>query len=211
MTHVDDLLWDWLLGALDEDESAAVASHLDACDRCRAVLDQEASLLAGPEARPLPKVARERLLADATTLARFEQFADDVASLMDVSVAKANDWLSRLDEPDVWSETAIGAVKLFHLEGGPAVENAVTGFVRLAPNTEFPEHTHLGVERMLVVQGRLRDEAGDVHGPGSLIERPAGMTHVVWAERGVPLVYLSVVQEGVEIFGLKFGPDSPDL
>lgn len=211
MNHVDDLLWDWLLGALAEDETARVDAHLAECAQCRALLDADAALIADPRLDSVALPPSGRLLAAATTLARFEHFADDVARLMDVTEAVARGWLSRIDDAASWSSAAIPDVGLFHIEGGPAVRNAVTGFVRLAPGTTFPEHTHLGTERVLVVQGTLRDEAGEVHGPGTLVERPAGTTHIIGAEPGIPLVYLSVVHEGVEIAGVRFGPDSPEL
>lgn len=206
MTHVADILLDWLAGGLDESEAVRVEDHLAECAQCRAALDKELRLVAA--ATPASAPPRGRLLQDATTLARFDQFATQVASLMDVDIDRAREWLANIDDPDVWEDTALGPLDLYHLEGGPAVANCITGFTRLAPGTSFPEHTHLGREYNLVIQGKLRDEHGVVHGPGSLVERDEGTTHEIAAEPGVPLIYLSIVGEGVEIFGMRFGADS---
>lgn len=209
MTHVDDMIWDWLLGALDDEDARAVDEHLAVCEACRQRLDEQTRLLAA--IAPAPAPPREGLLNRATTLARFDQWSGIIASMADVAMEKARGWLAKIDDPAVWSPTALGDLELFHIEGGPAVERAVVGFVKLAPGTSFPEHTHLGTERVFVLQGRLRDEHGDIHGPGSLVEGDEGHTHEISAEPGPPLVYLSIVHEGIEIFGMRFGPDSPEL
>lgn len=209
MRHVDDLIWDWLVQDIPEDQARELEEHLAQCVYCQATLDAHIRLLAVTATRAV--TGRANLLQSATTLARFERWAEPIASLADVAASEARDWLARIDDPEAWSPTALGALELFHIEGGPRVERAVIGFVRLAPGTGFPEHTHLGREQVFVIQGRLRDENGDVHGPGSLVEREEGLTHEIFAEPGPPLVYLSIVQEGVEIFGMRFGPDSPEM
>lgn len=207
--HVEDLLWDWLTGALSEEESERVEIHLDECESCREALELETSLLAAgaPAVKPPP-----RLFAEATTLARFAAYTDEVARLMDVGSEKAREWLSKIDDEGVWEPTALGSLTLYHIEGGPAVERAITGFNKLEPGTGFPEHTHLGKEYNFVIQGWLVDEHGVEHGPGSLVERDQDYTHEISARAdGPPLIYLAITYEGVEIFGMRFGPDSPEL
>lgn len=207
--HIDEMLHDWFLGTLSDEDAAVVDSHLSDCAECRAAFDQHLMLLTASEPAAAPPV--KRVLADATSLRRFSRFAAKIADLSDVAIGQANEWLSKIDEAATWTETAMGALELFHIEGGPAVEDAIFGFVKLEGGTPFPEHTHLGREKIFVIQGRLRDENGDVHGPGALVEREAGTTHEIAAEPGVPLIYLNIVHEGLEIFGMQFGPDSPEF
>lgn len=213
MSHVDDMLLDWLHGALEPAEQERVEAHLDECPACREALDRETALFAAAavDSHPASPPSRQRLLGAATPLRRFERWADQIAAIADVAAQTARQWLSKIDDPSVWSETALGDLNLFHIDGGPAVENAIVGFVRLQPGTSFPLHTHLGKESMFIIQGELRDEHGDVHRPGTLVERDPDSEHEVSAEPGHPLIYLSVIQEGVEIFGMKFGPDSDQL
>ena len=45
---------------------------------------------------------------------------------------------------------------LFHIQGGPAVADAVNGFVRLAAGLHFPPHTHVGNEKVFVLEGAAR-------------------------------------------------------
>ncbi|MEZ4461819.1 MAG: cupin domain-containing protein [bacterium] len=205
MNHVVDMLHDWFLGALSDAESEKVESHLDACETCRVALNQHVSLLTTLEA-PGPMSGLDRLLAEATTLRRFERFALDIARIADVTVDRAKGWLASIDDAASWVETAMHGLELFHIEGGPAVEGAIVGFVKLQGGVDFPEHTHLGQERIFIVQGRMRDEDGRIHGPGTLVERDPASTHAISAEPGIPLIYLNVVHEGLEIFGMKFGP-----
>jgi len=205
LNHIDDILHDWFVGSLDEAEMAEVESHLAGCAECRQALDHHLALFAALDKQPAED-GLDRLMAAATTLNRFERFTDAIASISDVARGIATDWLARMDEAASWTDTAMEGLHLFHVDGGPAVEGAIFGFVRLEPGMLFPEHTHLGEERIFVIQGGLLDENGVVHGPGSLVERVAGSTHEVSAAPGVPLIYLNIVHEGLELFGMRFGP-----
>jgi putative transcriptional regulator len=89
------------------------------------------------------------------------------------------------------------------LTGGARVAGADNGLVRLAAGARFPRHTHLGSERVLVLEGGYRDEpSGHLYWPGDLQEMPAGSAHsyVALPEREL-LLAVSVVS-GVEIAGL---------
>lgn len=210
MSHVHELLHDWFLGVLEDDQAREVDAHLADCHDCQAALDQHVRIMtAASDVVASPPVAP--LLERATTLQRFVRFTDAIAQLGDVAKEVAEDWLSRIDDAATWAETAMGELQLFHIEGGPAVEDAIFGFVKLGPGASFPEHTHLGVERIFVIQGKLIDEDGGVHGPGVLVERDEGTTHEIRAAEGVPLVYLNIVHTGLDIFGMQFGPDSPEF
>ena len=208
--HVQNQLWDWLQGAVSESVEIEVRAHLKSCESCQRALDSELSVLAKFEAarRSAPRTVRGRLLDDATTLARFSRYTHEIASLADVDTDTAQKWLSQIEDSEVWSDTALEDMHLFHIDGGPAVENAIVGFVRLQPETSFPEHTHVGSEAIFIIQGVIIDENGERHRPGARVERDPGSTHEITAAPGHPAVYLSVVHEGIEVFGMRFGPDS---
>lgn len=212
MTHVDELLWDWIQGELPQQQDQQVEEHLSQCDACRSQLDREFDTVATFELirQPEPPFGlRDSVLADATTLARFSRYVDKVAAVADVDASTAEEWLSNLEDEEVWDETALEEMHLFHIDGGPSVENAIVGFVRLQPRSGFPEHTHVGDETIVVLQGTIIDENGERHGPGSVVPRKPGTTHEIFAAPGHPAIYLSVVQEGLEVFGMRFGPDDP--
>src|SRR5262245_33054603 len=65
--HVDDLIDAYMLDALEPDEVDVVETHLEGCERCRALVDEarasrDALLLAPPLAAP-PAELRARVLA----------------------------------------------------------------------------------------------------------------------------------------------------
>lgn len=156
--------------------------------------------LALPPVPPAPDL-RARLLASATRPdRRFAPFAARLARLIDVAHARADALLASLARPDVW-ERFLPAVDLVHLQGGPAVAGADVGFVRVAAGAAFPEHRHLGDERVLVLQGGYRDSGGAVVRAGDLVDQPAGSAHAFVALPEADLLY-AVVVRGVEFPGL---------
>ena len=85
-------------------------------------------------------------------------------------------------------------VLVAHVPNGPATEGAIVGFIKLAPGTSFPTHTHLGDETVLVVQGAFRDSEGEEARAGDTAHRSPRhrspvITHQchrrVWGELGV--------------------------
>ncbi len=204
MNHVVDNLHDWLLGDI---EDPRIEEHLQSCASCRAEFDRLITIL--PRV-PL-SLSEQALLSKATPYARFSRFTADIADLMDVEFKKAKDWLSSIDAPTPWRQSVMPTMQLFDIEGGPKVSNAIVGFVKIEKGAGFPNHKHIGKEKMYILQGNLHDEDGSVYGPGDLIEHVAGSDHAFLAGGNVPLIYLTVNQIGVEIGGNFIGPDSDDL
>lgn len=186
-----DELDDFLATAGDVDALAALAEAL-------------------PSTAPEPS-ARARLLGLATPEGRLDRFADDVARLLDVPSDDAGALLARASTPAPYEAGPFPGVSLFHVEGGPAVAGAITGFVRLVAGAEFPEHEHLGDEAVLIVQGRLLDSSGAERGPGELVPMPAGSRHGLVAKHGPDLVYLAVLRVGLRIGDVEMRADDPRL
>lgn len=163
---------------------------------------------------PAPRGLRDRLL-QAPLASRLHRFAEPVAQLMDVDLAGARALLDGIDAPGAFEAGPFPDldITLCHITGGPAVADAITGFVRVAPGLTFPHHEHLGVEHVLVLQGRLIDgETGEEAGPGDIVTRPASSAHAITALAGTTdLLYLAVVHTGVKIGDAVMGPASPEL
>lgn len=214
MTHVDDLLTDYVLGALSTDERAAVAAHLDGCARCRVEADALAEDLAAaaalaPAVAPSPAV-KARVLASIDAANRFERFVDVVASLCDVAQEQASALLSAIDDASRWLFGPADGVELFHIDAGPARADAIVGFTRIAPGKSFPQHAHVGDEVVVVLQGSYVEPDGTVRRTGDRVEMKAGTAHSFTARPGPPLVYLVVVDKGITFAGDDFvGPDDP--
>ena len=142
---------------------------------------------------------RAHLMASLEQTHRFDDLEAQVASLLDVDGAQAGRFLLSIDRPDAWSSGPAPGVDIFHVEGGPLVQDAVTGFVRLACNAGFPEHEHLGDEVVLVLQGALVDSLGRRVSAGEAAPMVAGSSHAFRSVGSVPLIYLAVIQRGVRI------------
>lgn len=155
-----------------------------------------------------PSGLRAKLLANATLEGRFDHHAASVAELLNLDEARAKALLDGIGRPESWQASPIPQVELFHVEGGPGTEAAITGFVRMPAGAGFPEHEHLGDEAVLIVQGSVLDSvSGAIHRPGDVARMPSGTTHALQVRPGPDLVYLSVVHTGVKIGDHVFGPD----
>lgn len=155
-----------------------------------------------------PAALFERIAQETATQPRFDRFAQSVASLLDLEIDQAKYLLGRLGDAAAWQPGFFRGMELQHAEGGPRVRDAVTGFVRLTEGSVFPEHHHLGDERILVLQGRCQD-GDEVHGPGDVIEMAAGTSHSFRVCPGPDFVYLAVVHDGLRIGDWTIGPDDP--
>jgi anti-sigma factor ChrR (cupin superfamily) len=201
------------LELLDEAEQRNVRAHLDACASCAAEYRLSAEALANlamslPRTAPSPQV-RERVLESISTTNRFEMFAAQVAELIDVTVDKARELVGRIDDAKSWMATHVAGVFSYDLPVGPAVADAVVGFVKLHPGGVFPDHEHMGDEAMLVVQGSCIDSSGTVIRRGDLIRMPAGTHHDLKAQPGPDFIYLGIAYKGFVMGGQHIKPGDP--
>lgn len=143
--------------------------------------------------------------------ARFMRFSERVAGLIDRSVEHAEDLLAAIDYAPNWEPSPLGHIDLLHIDGGPATDGAIVGFIRLQPGTEFPDHEHLGEEKVLVLQGSFTDDDGHTYEPGDLVVEQGGSEHGFRAGDGPPLIYLVVADEGIKVLGMTVGPDDPRM
>ncbi len=168
-------------------------------------------LLDSLEPAPLPATLRARILEATRTESRFASFTAQVAKLVDVTVDTAKELLLGIDREESWGPAAVPAMLLYNFDGGPAVANAIAGFVRMPAGSSFPLHSHLGEETVLVLQGRYRENDGRIVGPGETRVSTTETHHSFEVLEGAELIYLVVAQNGIEIGDRTFGPDDPTM
>ena len=146
-----------------------------------------------PDPAPAPAPAFLRLAATLSApTERLAPFAARLSALMDVGQDTARSYLARIFDPSAW-QPLMPDVDAVHLEGGPATAGSDVGFVRIAPGGVFPDHEHLGDERVLVLQGRVLDSSGEESGPGDATHLGPGSAHGLRCVSKEPLVYAVVV------------------
>lgn len=163
--------------------------------RARVELEQAASLLAlAVEPVAPPPELRTRLLAELGGRERFAPFVDRLAALFDLAADRVRAILQRFDTADGWTVLYPGA-SFFDFEGGPALGESTAGLVRIAAGVPFPHHTHLGEERVMVLQGAFVDDSGARVEAGQLAIMSDGSEHAFEVVSEQELLYAVVVRE----------------
>lgn len=156
----------------------------------------------------LPPALLARVQTSTSRRGRLHRFAATVARLLDVAEGTAKDLLDLAADPASYGAGMVPGMSLLHVQGGPTLAKAITGFVRLEGGIRFPEHTHLGQESVLVLQGCYLDGERRV-GPGEIVIQSAESSHAIEALPGPDLVYLAVVQDGLRMGKLLLLPGDP--
>jgi quercetin dioxygenase-like cupin family protein len=162
-----------------------------------------------PPAKAPPQLLRERLLATVTRpRLRFAPLFGALSELFDLGDTDLAGLFEHAASPAAWTETPIAGARLIHVAGGPRVAGADNGLVLIAAGGRFPRHRHLGVERVLVLDGGYRDAPGGrLYLPGDRQEMPAESSHEVVALPERDLLFAVSVITGVDVEG--FGTLSP--
>ena len=179
--HIDDRIADLLLGDVSDGERETLEAHVAGCSRCADELTRAADAfadlaLALPAEAP-PPALRARVLADARP-PRLVAMLDKLASLFDITRARARALLDQLDDPAAWMDGPVPDSWVLMADGcGPKVAGAFCGFVKMGPRVKWPAHKHLGREYMLVLDGGFTQHDGvEVH-PGQLHVMEEGSAH----------------------------------
>jgi putative transcriptional regulator len=137
----------------------------------------------------------------------FEPFVRRVAALCDVSIDAARGLLVAVDDAGRWMTGPGPGTEAFHIEAGPSLDGAIVGFIRLAPGALFPDHTHIGAEDVLVLQGSFVVD-GRVVAAGEEAPMAAGTHHLLHAGPEGCL-YLGVVRDGLDFGNGPIDPNDP--
>jgi quercetin dioxygenase-like cupin family protein len=108
---------------------------------------------------------------------RYAPFFARAAELFDLSESAVIAQFTRLKDPNAWTFAGLPGISSVRVEAGPAVHEAETLFVRFSPGTRFPLHRHVGLERVLVLEGSYEDSNGVQHRAGELREWPSDTEH----------------------------------
>lgn len=150
---------------------------------------------------------RERLLAAARPEDRLARYADPICALLGIERSEALALLARIDDPSAWFDLMPG-IQLLPAPAGTRARGALRGFVRVRAGTEFPEHSHLGDEAVMIMQGFYTDTVtGEVFGPGDTQCHAADTQHSFRVfEDGPDLLGLVVAHGGLRAQGQDFLP-----
>ena len=210
ITDVKELLPLYALGVLDSAEAQAVERAVagdPVLAEELASFQDSANEMIEPIA-PSPAV-KARLLASIGGGA-YEKFSTRMASLFDVSVDRAREFLGLIERPASWNPEIPG-IDLVHFEGGPAYAAADCGFIRLAPGTTFPPHTHLGEEVSLVITGTLQDHEGRLYKPGDELVQALDSQHHITAVGGEVCIFAARAMNGIAVAGAPVRPSKRNL
>lgn len=172
-------------------------------------IDAELLLLTTDPVAPLPSTKQALFAALAGPW--YAPFVRRVAELCDVSREAAQGLLSAVDDAGRWMVGPGPGTEAFHIDAGPSLEGAIVGFIRLEPGAAFPDHTHVGSEDVLVLQGGfvVASDDGDVLvRAGEEAPMPAGSKHAFRA-LAEGCLYLGVVRGGLDFGEGLVGADDP--
>jgi anti-sigma factor ChrR (cupin superfamily) len=206
---VRELLPLYALGILESDEAGLVERAIarDASLAAELAAYQQTAAELGAAIEPVaPSPAVEQRLLASIGGGRFEAFSARLAQLFDVTRERARELLGLIERPASWIPQLPG-ISLVHFDGGPAAAAADCGFVRLAPGTVFPPHSHLGEEIVTVLSGRLHDPTNDrIIVVGDDYVQAEGTDHHLICVGDEDCIYASRATNGIAVGGVRIRP-----
>lgn len=160
---------------------------------------------AAPPVTPRPAARAQLLAAVRSGPERFAPFFGRLAAMLELGVTEVRRVLADAEDRARWSAPGLPGLSLFHFTAGPSLATADTGLVELAPGTPFPEHVHVGWEKVLILSGGYRDSSGRVFRAGDSHESPAGSSHSYVVLPDAPCLFCVVLERGITIDGQPFG------
>ena len=166
-----DLVVLFALQALPAPEAASVEVQISSCADCR------------QEIETLRPIVRSFVGWSTDVLRPAESLWDRLAKRIAGETA-TQPFVPTLEAPvkPAWEEAAPGIhVKILATN---AENDGVSMLVRLDPGTDYPGHTHAGIEELHLLHGILKVDDRTLY-PGDFIHAEAGsVDHPVWSESG---------------------------
>ena len=135
-----------------------------------------------------PAAALATLLQKVRAEDRIAWLAPQLAELYDLSIDAALKVIAQIRDPTAWMAGPAPGLSLLPVNAGPKAGEALAALVRLEPGQQFPEHPHLGPEKVLVLEGGYLDSSGAQFWRGDLHESQAGTTHSFRAVGGIACI-----------------------
>jgi anti-sigma factor ChrR (cupin superfamily) len=176
-----ELVYVYALGALPSSEARAMEEHLSACTDCR----QELAKLK-PVVDSFGSWPTDVLRAPASLWGRLAKRI--AAETGQAPVSPRTQWV----EPG-WEEVAPGiSCKLLATD---TERDIVSMLVRLAPGTDYPPHTHAGIEELHLLDGELWIDDRKLY-PGDYNRAERGTSDArVWSETGCTCVLITSTRD----------------
>jgi hypothetical protein len=166
-----ELVFLFVLQALPPQEMASVEAQISSCEDCR------------QEIETLRPIVRSFVGWSTDVLRPAESLWGRLAKRI-ASEGGTQPFVPPSDAPvkPEWEEAAPGIhVKILARN---AENDSVSMLVRLDPRTDYPGHTHAGVEELHLLHGVLKVDDRTLY-PGDFIHSDAGsIDHRVWSETG---------------------------
>jgi anti-sigma factor ChrR (cupin superfamily) len=166
-----DLVFLFALQALPSHEGASVEAQIAACEDCRQEIEK------------LRPIVRSFVGWSSDVLRPAESLWSRLAKRI-ASETATRPFVPSLEAPvkPEWEEAAPGIhVKIL---ASNAENDSVSMLVRLDPGTDYPGHTHAGIEELHLLHGILKVDERTLH-PGDFLHSETGsVDHRVWSETG---------------------------
>jgi len=181
--HLDRVFL-FALQALPAREMASVEAQISSCEDCRQEIETLRPIVRSFVGWPT------NVLRPAESL--WARLAKRIASEGDTQP-----FVPPFDPPvkPEWEEAAPGIhVKILAKN---AESDSVSMLVRLDPGTDYPGHTHAGIEELHLLHGILKVDDRTLH-PGDFIHSEAGsVDHRVWSETGCTCFLMTSTQDSL--------------
>jgi len=144
------------------------------------------------------RALRDRLSQSLSRQGRYGVFADRIARLFDLPLAKAEELVRRIEDPAAWKPGWVPGMLSINVRPGPAYPQAMGGFGKLTPGWTFPHHDHVGEETTVVLEGGFRDtHDGAETWRGDELWKPPGTDHEFIVLPGVECIAAVIAVGGV--------------
>jgi anti-sigma factor ChrR (cupin superfamily) len=184
MNHCErvELVSAYAVQALDAKDARAIEAHLASCPHCRRELERLQPAVDALVAWPTDVLRPPRSLQGRLALRIAEETGKQPV------MPAARQW----SEP-AWEEVAPGiSCKLLATD---TEKHVVSMLVRLAPGTEYPPHTHAGVEELHLLDGELWIDERKLY-PGDYNRaEPSTGDKRVWSETGCTCVLITSTKD----------------
>jgi len=194
----DERVLDYVLGALDEEETLQFEREMERSAALRAMCREAEELLvlsAEALAPVAPSPDLKLRVMEATVPSAWLGLVDRVARVWDLTVGEVRRTLARAMDSAEWEAGPVRGVSLFHLEGGPSTAGADVGIVRFEAGLPFPNHGHGGDEDYVLLEGVLHDSSGQVEHAGDVVGHGGDEIHSFLVDPSGP-AYLALVLRG---------------